>query len=302
MSMNKSVYIGTSGWSYPSGAGNWKGSFYPRRWSGDELTYYAERFPAVEVNSSFYRIPSAEAARGWVERTPDGFQFTVKLYRKFTHPEFFAREEGKSAEITPEDVAGMRLVLDTLAERGRLGAVLLQYPDFYTKTNAHVTALVRTMDYFRDYPLAVELRNRSWEQPETVDILQHFRATGVRIDEPFLCTLDDPPVSRAMQYWRLHGRNTEWWSKPGAGNRRYDYLYTKDEIDELAEKIRRYMTPDGSKFVFFNNHPGGKAPTNAVELASRLHFDLPYHKFANLADSFPELRPITGGAGGQLEL
>lgn len=296
------IYLGTSGWSYPSGFGKWKGVFYPRRWSGDELSYYAERFPAVEVNSSFYHLPTAEAARGWAQRTPERFRFTVKLFRKFTHPEFFAREEGKSPEISTEDVTGMRLALDELAERGKLGALLVQYSDFFTKTEARAATLVRTLDYFRDYPLAVELRNKSWENANTAEILSHFDAAYVRIDEPFFNNLDESFATGDLQYWRFHGRNEESWRKPGTGNQRYDYLYAKDEIDELAEKIRRYMTPDGSKFVFFNNHPGGKAPTNAIELASRLHLKLPFEKFAHLADTFSKLRPITGNVGGQLDM
>ena len=303
MSTTAHYYIGTSGWSYPSGFGSWKGIFYPRRWGGDELGYYAERFPAVEVNSSFYRVPAAEVARGWARRTPEAFKFTVKLFRKFTHPEMFAREENASPEITAGDVAGMRQVLDALAEQGKLGALLLQYADFFTNTEEHTTALVRTLDAFRTYPLAVELRHPGWRQPSTAEILAHFRAAYVRIDEPFFANIDNPALPNdELQYWRFHGRNTEQWRTPGAGNQRYDYLYSEDEIDELAKAIRRYVTPDGSKFVFFNNHPGGKAATNALELASRLHLPLPFSKFANLANTFPELRPLTGGEGGQLGL
>ena len=124
-----SIYPGTSGWSYPAGYGKWNGVFYPKGRKVDELAYYAERFPAVEVNVTFYRLPSLETVRGWVERTPSSFLFSVKLFRKFTHPEFYAREEGLSPEITPEDVAGMRGVLDVLAARERLGAVLVEAPE-----------------------------------------------------------------------------------------------------------------------------------------------------------------------------
>jgi uncharacterized protein YecE (DUF72 family) len=293
------LYIGTSGWSYPSGFGKWKGIFYPKRWSGDELAYYAERFPAVEVNSSFYRIPSAEVARGWVERTPSTFRFAVKLFRKFTHPEFFAKEEGTSAEITPEDVTGMRLALDPLADAGRLGAVLVQYPDFYMKNDRNVSAVVRTLDYFHDYPLAVELRNKTWNNGHTRELLEFFNAAYVRIDEPFYENLEDANApTNAPQYWRFHGRNTEWWRKSGAGNQRYDYLYTPTEVDHLARTIERHLNPDRGNFVFFNNHPGGKAAANAIELSVRLKLPLDYHKFANLAAAFPELRPMTGEVGG----
>ena len=94
------VRIGTAGWSYPSGAGTWDGIFYPARGRGirprgfDELAYYAERFDTVEVNSTFYRPPSAAVTRRWVARTPPGFVFSVKLYQQFTHPKMFQAATG----------------------------------------------------------------------------------------------------------------------------------------------------------------------------------------------------------------
>lgn len=297
------IYVGTSGWSYPTGYGKWKGVFYPKKWNGDELAYYAERFNAVEVNASFYRIPSAETARSWVERTPATFKFCVKMYRKFTHPEFYAREENASPEITPEDIVGMRLALDALAEGGRLGAVLVQYPDFFYKNEGNVSALARTLGEFTDYPLAVELRNNTWDTVHTRELLEFYKAAYVRIDEPFFENLN-PPYAPAdtLQYWRFHGRNEEWWRKRGAGHRRYDYLYPPDEITQLAEAVKEKATLGRDNFVFFNNHPGGKAAANAVQISSRLKLSLPYGKFANLADAFPELRPLTGNAGGQIDL
>ncbi len=248
------------------------------------------------------RTLGGDGAR-WGQRTPEAFKFTVKLFRKFTHPELFAREENASPEITAGDVAGMRQVLDALAEQGKLGALLLQYADFFTNTEAHTASLNRTLDTFRDYPLAVELRPPGWLKPRTAELLAPYRAAYVRIDEPYFANINEPGIPNGeLQYWRFHGRNTAQWRAKGAGNQRYDYLYREDELDELAESIRRYVTPEGSKFVFFNNHPGGKAPTNALELAARLHQPLPFGKCANLAESFPVLRPLTGGEGGQLDM
>ena len=92
-----SIRIGTAGWSYPTGKGTWKGLFYPPkqpRVRVDELAYYAEHFDTVEVNSSFYRPPTPVMAKRWAERTPRRFEFAVKLYQKFTHPEMFAKATG----------------------------------------------------------------------------------------------------------------------------------------------------------------------------------------------------------------
>src|SRR5471032_499594 len=138
--------IGTSGWNYPSGKGTWNGIFYPpsrKRPKGfDELAFYAEHFDTVEVNSTFYGQPRAEVCRAWTERTPAGFEFSVKLYQKFTHPKVF---EQRVAAALPADVRGdaplvqmlarpneadmdaFRFGIEPLAARGRLGALLAQF-------------------------------------------------------------------------------------------------------------------------------------------------------------------------------
>lgn len=297
------LYLGTSGWSYPSGYGKWTGVFYPRGRAADELSFYAERFPSVEVNSSFYRLPAPSAVRGWVQRTPPGFRFAVKLYQKFTHPDFFARASGQSPEITGVDVAAMREVLDILAETDRLGALLVQYPDFFVRGEATFNALRDTLAYFRDYPMAVELRNRSWERADVAALLGDHRAARARIDEPFFSNLDAPDADTdGVQYWRFHGRNDADWRRRDAGARRYDYYYTPDEVDALADAIARKVNPDRSTFIFFNNHPGGQAAANAISLAKRLKMPLDYAKFSHLAAAFPDLRGITGDEGGQATL
>ena len=296
-------YIGTSGWSYPSGFGKWNGIVYPRGDHGDELSYYAERFPAVEVNVSFYRIPAPAMVRGWLARTPPGFRFAVKLYRKFTHPEFYRREEGLSPEITAQDVAQVREGFDLLAAEGRLGAVLVQYPEFFTKRPETLRQLQATLETFREYPLAVELRHESWDDLQTAHVLASLPATRARIDEPFYHNLDLPPgEEETCQYWRFHGRNAEQWRKHGVGNRRYDYYYSAREVDEIAQVIEQQAPVKLDRYLFFNNHTNGSAVANAISLANRLHVKLPFHKFAHLTRHFPDLQPITGTEGGQMTL
>jgi len=300
--MKTRVYIGTSGWSYPSGYGKWSGIFYPPRCKGDELAYYAERFPAVEVNSTFYRLPDAPMARSWVERTPKEFRFTLKLFRKFTHPRFYAREEGQPPEITTADVAAMRETLDLLAENDRLGALLVQYPDFFYRNEANIASLAQTLGHFRRYPLVVELRNKSWQHPAARELLAESGAAVASIDEPFFNNLEMEAPDESLRYWRFHGRNTAEWRRRGAGSHRYDYLYTPDEVDELADLIARHIHPDRPTFIFFNNHPGGQAAANAVSLSKRLKMPLDYAKFSNLAETFPFLKSITGEEAGQMTL
>src|SRR5437867_5194565 len=104
------VRIGTSGWNYPSGRGTWNGVFYPPRRGRpkgfDELAFYAEHFNTVEVNTTFYGQPRVDVSRGWAARTPPGFEFSVKLYQKFTHPRLFQeRVAGGLPEEARQDAA-----------------------------------------------------------------------------------------------------------------------------------------------------------------------------------------------------
>src|SRR4051812_5754294 len=115
--------IGTSGWNYPTGSGTWNGVFYPpargRAKGFDELSFYAEHFDTVEVNSTFYGPPKAEVCRAWVERTPRDFQFSVKLYQKFTHPGMFKETLSRSLARTGGqldfDEPGGQALLDAVA-------------------------------------------------------------------------------------------------------------------------------------------------------------------------------------------
>src|SRR5688572_18985463 len=120
--------IGTSGWSSPSGSGNWNGLFYPASRSKkdgthgfDELRFYAQHFDTVEVNTTFYGQPRAEITRGWAERTPTGFEFSLKLYQKFTHPRMFREAAQKAATVTSSDIDDYRRGVEPLASAGKLG-------------------------------------------------------------------------------------------------------------------------------------------------------------------------------------
>src|SRR5581483_10185259 len=129
--MAAGIRVGTSGWNYPAGRGTWNGLFYPaRRPRGfDELAFYAEHFDTVEVNSTFYRAPDPGLTRRWIERTPPGFLFSVKLYQKFTHPDMYLARNGVSDwNVSLGDFDEFRRGIDPLMGGGRLGALLIQFP------------------------------------------------------------------------------------------------------------------------------------------------------------------------------
>jgi uncharacterized protein YecE (DUF72 family) len=199
--------IGNSGWSYPTGRGTWNGIFYPpsrgRRKGFDELAYYAEHFDTVEVNSTFYGQPRAEVSRHWAGRTPPGFEFSVKLYQKFTHPRMYGtriaaslagaddqkgieRAVGALAAPTVADLDAFRRGIDPLATAGKLGAVLAQFPPSFRRTETSLDYLARLLDALAGYRIAVEVRHSSWSDAlaETLSLLNEYQAAWVQIDEP----------------------------------------------------------------------------------------------------------------------
>ena len=207
--MSASLYIGTSGWSYPTGAGTWKGYFYPAGTKG-ELEYYSQFFNAVEINSSFYTPINPAYADGWAKKTPPGFKFTAKLWQKFTHPGMYAGTTGELAVISVEDVDKFRRGIEPLASAGKLGALLVQFPPSFADNEINQWTIIAIMNTFKDCPLSFELRHRSWsDDPQTKTMFAGSDVAWVQTDEPrFPFSISaDLPLTSDMAYFRFHGRN-----------------------------------------------------------------------------------------------
>ncbi|ODS59141.1 MAG: hypothetical protein ABS36_03115 [Acidobacteria bacterium SCN 69-37] len=315
-----SIHVGTSGWHYPGGRGTWNGVFYPaRRPRGfDELTYYAAHFDSVEVNTTFYRQPDPAHAAAWLQRTPPAFTFAVKLYQKFTHPAMYVEKHGTAEwDVTRGDLDVFRLGIAPLANAGRLLALLLQFPPSFRAETVTRDYLAWLLDALREYPLAVELRHRSWSDDEaaTRAVLDHHRAAWVLIDEPkFHGSIRQDlhgPTTRLVDallpaharpassicYIRLHGRNAaQWWSHAQAEDR-YDYLYAATELAPFAEAARE-AEADGRKVaMYLNNHFSSKAVANAAILRHQLAQDVPGEYPREMVDRYPELAGIVSTAG-----
>ncbi len=265
------IYIGTSGWSYPKGEGTWTGYFYPAG-KINELEYYSQFFDTVEINSSFYRPPNPGYVYNWARRVPEGFLFTVKLWQKFTHPKMYKEATGKEAVISQKDVDLFKHSIEPLARYGKLGALLAQFPPSFKNDSFGRQILSAVIKTFNEYRLAVELRHRSWSDDEnTARLLKENNITWVQIDEPkFQSSIAaDVPLTTDMAYFRFHGRNAEmWWN--GDSETRYKYLYSNDEINELAEKVKKASEETNLLFALFNNHWRGYAPRNAVDMKKAL--------------------------------
>jgi len=310
------VRVGTSGWSYPSGAGTWNGIFYPKGRSKragtadfDELRFYAEHFNTVEVNTTFYGQPRAEVTRGWVDRTPAGFEFSVKLYQKFTHPRMFREAALKRApggegalldllsQVTQADVDEFRRGIAPLADAGRLGMVLAQFPPSFTAAPASQAYLEQLLRTFSDYSVAVELRHRSWSDDfgRTLDLLNPYRAALVQIDEPkFTLSIAQnrlPNVTGAW-YMRLHGGNAEQWWRHVRAEDRYNYLYSSGELREFSDAAGAAAAIVKKAYLYTNNHFSSKAVVNAVMLKAQLGDPIDGVYPPGIVEAYPEIAEL----------
>jgi uncharacterized protein YecE (DUF72 family) len=339
MASRNDLRIGTSGWSYPTGEGTWNGIFYPphsksTRGKGkfDELAYYADRFDTVEINSTFYRTPAVNVTKSWAARTPKDFEFSLKLYQKFTHPKMFkeaalkrapgaegrqhvGKPAGRShltgdfpvsregaelealATINQSDVDEFKRAMDPLADAGKLGALLAQFPPSFKADTHAIDYLAWLLHEFRDHRVAVELRHRTWSDDldTTLKLLNGTKAAFVQIDEPkFRTSIDQTflPNVKGFYYMRLHGRNAKEWWKHAKSEDRYNYLYSAGELDEFAGVADAVRTLVKKMYLYTNNHFAGKAVANAVMLKERLGLPVEGDYPDEFLERYPETRGI----------
>ncbi|HVR44119.1 MAG TPA: DUF72 domain-containing protein [Thermoanaerobaculia bacterium] len=255
------IRIGPAGWSYK----DWEGIVYPaapgRRF--DPLAFLADSFDTIEVNSSFYRIPPPGHAASWVRRTAANpeFRFAAKLWRGFTH----------QTDAAAGDADAFRRFLAPLAESGRLGALLIQFPWSFKDSPESRLRLERLFEAFRDYPAVVEFRHGSFQQEEIFELLAAHRVGFANIDQPLFGDSVRPAAvaTAPLAYIRLHGRNYAKWFEHEESWERYDYLYTKEELAPWVERARA-LAAEHEVYVITNNHFRGQAIVNALDLQREL--------------------------------
>ena len=264
-----SLRIGTSGWSYPSGNGTWNGIFYPEKppKSFDELAFYSDRFNTVEVNSTFYGQPRPNVSTSWVKRTPAGFEFAVKLFQKFTHPNLTTDK----TPVSSEDVQAFKSGIEPLAAGDRLGPLLAQFPARFKDSPEARDYLNWLLGTFADYDVAVELRHKSWSDSgeEVVKLLRQFGSAWTQIDEPkFRLSIrqDLKPNASDFYYMRLHGRNAAQWWKHTNSEDRYNYLYSEAELKPIADAVKNARDIVKKQYVYLNNHFAAQAVADAAVL------------------------------------
>lgn len=255
------IRVGVAGWDYK----DWKGIVYPtRKGRGfDPVRYLAAYLDLIEINSTFYRPARREVAEKWAARVRDlkHFRFTAKLWRRFTHE----RDEA----WTLGEVRAVRDGFDPLHGAGKLDAVLVQFPWSFKNQDESRAWLDDLVTAFRKYPLVVEVRHESWNDPEFYAWLGERGVGFVNIDQPLFRRSIKPSAKSTARvgYVRVHGRNyRDWWRKD-AGHARYDYLYEPAELRpwvSRAREIARDRATDRVDVVF-NNHSRGKAVVNAIQ-------------------------------------
>jgi uncharacterized protein YecE (DUF72 family) len=278
----RDIRIGPAGWSYA----DWRGRVYPEGAGSkfDTLALVAKYFDTAEINSSFYRPPSPVTARSWLKRIEHNpnFVFTAKLHQAFTH------ERGKA---TKEDEKAFREGIDPLAEAGKLGAVLMQFPWSFRNDRQERAYLNQLVERFKDYPLVVELRHESWNDPRILQTLEDLGVGLCDIDQPLFADSIKPSaeVTSPIGYIRLHGRNYQNWFREEADVvERYDYLYSRDELEPWVERIKQVSDKAKQTFVIANNHARGQSLVNAFEVMALID-EQRVPGPAKLIESYPRL-------------
>ena len=293
------ILIGTCSWTDPTLIQS--GRFYPdsARSAEARLQYYASQFRIVEVDSTFYSLPSQRTSGLWVERTAERFLFDVKSFRLFTlHPtpltalpkdirEELAPELKQKANIYHKDVP-LELVdelwhrferaLLPLDSAMKLGVVLFQFPPWFFPGSEQREHILSCNERLPQYRIAVEFRNSAWlsekNRERTLDFLKGNDLAFVCVDEPQGFKSSVPPLAEATSdigLVRFHGRNRDMWERKGISTaERFNYLYTEQELAEWVPKMKELAAKTQELHVLFNNCYGDKAVTNARQIGFML--------------------------------
>lgn len=256
-----SIAVGIAGWSYP----DWKGYVYPAR-VGDKLGFVARYVDMIEINSSFYRPPDAGTCASWLKRTEafPGLFFTAKLHHEVTH----------SGHIDPGMVEAFQHGLSPIVSGGKLQQLLAQFPWRFTDGALSRSLLARICESFGGLArITFELRHDSWQESGALDYIKELGAGVANLDFPVgehSFSLHNCIVGEHA-YLRLHGRNAQAWFDRGAGrDGTYNYLYSEQEVGEIADRAATLARASRTLTVVANNHYEGKELVAAIQIKSIL--------------------------------
>jgi uncharacterized protein YecE (DUF72 family) len=246
------LYVGTSGYSYD----DWVGPFYPPGTpKGRFLPHYARHFRCVEVNYTYYKMPTAATLGAMCRNSGPGFRFVVKLPGDLTH----------QRKADGDLFAQFREALGPLLAEQRLGGVLAQFPFAFRPGDETRQFLTTVRAGLEGLPVVVEFRNSAWVSSATFDLLRGLDLGYCCVDEPALRGLMPPvvEVTSGVGYLRFHGRNAARWFEHEQAWERYNYLYTPEELAEWVARAGQISDQSQEAYAFFNNHYNAQAVQNA---------------------------------------
>ena len=255
------IRVGIAGWSYA----DWQGYVYPPG-TRDKLRYVAEYMDVVEVNSTFYRPPDERTAASWVRRTASlpSLTFTAKLHQDITH----------RGSLASGLVRQIHDGFEPLVAAGRLSHLLAQFKWDFSDSPASRRHLQGIREQFGELTnLTLELRHNSWQSPDALAFLRALDVTVANLDYPLARNSFNMHMSGVGEhaYLRLHGRNSKAWFDRKAGrDDTYNYLYSGEELDEIAGRAVRIAEMSKSLTLVANNHYHGKEAVNALEIKARV--------------------------------
>ena len=302
------VRIGTASWTDPTMTA--PGVFYPpdATTAEDRLVFYANQFPIVEVDATYYALPARRTGELWLERTPPDFTFDIKAHALMTgQPSEVSRLPKDLREELPAELVARKRVyardlpreiedeiwarfmdgIEPLRSSGKLGAIFLQYPRWFFPTSESRHEILSARERLGDAPFAIELRHASWfnekNATRTIDFLQSHEIPFVMVDAPPGTKSSVPPMtlvtSPKLAVVRFHGRRTETWEQRGIPVvERFRYLYDEAELGEWVPRIREAAAQVPELHVLMNNCYANYGTTNAREIADMLAADLPQLK------------------------
>jgi uncharacterized protein YecE (DUF72 family) len=294
------ILVGISSWTEPTLVK--AGTFYPKKTmtAEERLRFYADQFPIVEVDSTYYSPPSERNAELWIERTPSHFTFNIKAFSLLTNhptrPEQLYKDvrerlpgelvdkrnvylERLPGELVDEVWQRFHDALMPLHSAGKLGAVLFQFPQWFVIGRKNKDHILESAERLKNFRIAVEFRHKSWLEErnaeETLSFLEEHNLPFVCVDMPQGFDSSIPPIAAAtakdLSMIRFHGRDPGQWRKKNvSAAERFKYDYTKEELEEWVPKVRELSEQSRETHVRMNNCYRDYAVRSASQLASLL--------------------------------
>lgn len=250
------LLIGTSGYDYRE----WKGIFYPEKTARTKfLEYYATQFNSLELNGTYYRMPTPAQMQNMITRTNGKVKFSVKAHQDITH----AADKSRYQPLVKE----FKTALEPLQNANRLLCALMQFPESFHYEKDQRVYLDNLLKELTDTPVIVEMRNAKWQNDQVYTALRQRQVGWCITDNPAIPNLPklEYTTTSHIAYLRFHGRNTKMWYK-GDNTTRYDHLYTDPELVTFINPIKELLTHAKIVQLFFNNHAKSQATINAKKL------------------------------------